>query len=214
MRARSAEIGASAVSPTLVPVTPDPPHLGSGGDGDIHLEPDHGRFRPAFEQAAGEAGVLLLAGDLTRHGTAREAEAVAEEVRGLGIPVIAVLGNHGYHSDCEDNVAEILEEAGVQVLEGNGTVVNVDGVCIGIAGTKGFATGFPGKQASEFEEGEMKSFVRHSRDLAERFGLALRGLDCGFTPGGVRVRNVARPLIGCAYAVSELTAREAQRVSS
>ena len=32
MRARSAEIGASAAPPNLVPVTPDPPHLGSGGD--------------------------------------------------------------------------------------------------------------------------------------------------------------------------------------
>lgn len=32
MRARTAEIDAPVAAPTLVPVTPDPPHLGSGGD--------------------------------------------------------------------------------------------------------------------------------------------------------------------------------------
>jgi len=225
--------------------------------GDIHLGPDdHGRFRRAFEQAARDAGVLLLAGDLTRHGTPREAAAVAQEVRGLEVPVVAILGNH---SDCEKEVAEILTDAGVRVLEGTGTVVDVDGVRVGIAGTKGFGTGFPGKQASEFGEPEMKSFVRHSRDLADRFGAALRALDCdlrialthysptkdtllgeppeihaflgsyhlaeviddaradlavhghahrgtakGLTPGGVRVRNVAHPVIGCAYALFDL----------
>jgi Icc-related predicted phosphoesterase len=228
--------------------------------GDIHLGPDdHGRFRPAFEQAAREVDMLLLAGDLTRHGTVPEAEAVAQEVKGLDLPVIAVLGNHDYHSDCAGEVVEILEEAGVQVLEGSGTVIEVGGVRVGIAGTKGFGTGFPGKQASEFGEPEMKSFVRHSRDLADRFGLALRTLDCdlrialthyspskdtllgeppeihaflgsyhlaeaiddaradlavhghahrgtakGLTPGGVRVRNVAHPVIGCAYAVFDV----------
>ncbi|MEU0275849.1 hypothetical protein ABZ129_29140, partial [Streptomyces sp. NPDC006307] len=31
-------------------------------------------------------------GGLTRHGTAREAEVVAGEVAGLGVPVVAVLG--------------------------------------------------------------------------------------------------------------------------
>lgn len=233
--------------------------------GDIHLGPDdHGRFRPAFTQAAREADVLLLAGDLTRHGTEEEARSVAAEVRGLDIPVIAVLGNHDHHCDRADEIVEILEAAGVRVLEGTGTIVDARGVRIGIAGTKGFGTGFPGKQASEFGEPEMKSFVRHSRDLAERFGLALRALDCdlrialthysptkdtllgeppeihaflgsyhlaeaidscdtalavhghahrgtakGLTPGGVRVRNVAHPVIDCAYAVFELTGSDA-----
>lgn len=232
--------------------------------GDIHLGPtDHDRFRPAFEQAAQEADLLLLAGDLTRHGTVEEAKAVALAVRGLGIPVIAVLGNHDYHSDAAEDVAATLEDAGVRVLEGTGTVVLVGTRRVGVAGTKGFGTGFPGKAACEFGEPEMKSFVRHSRELAERFGTALRALDCdlrvalthysptkdtllgeppeihaflgsyhlaeaiddaaadlavhghahhgtakGLTPGGVRVRNVAHPVIGCAYAVFDLGATQ------
>lgn len=39
--------------------------------GDIHLCPDgQGLLRPAFETLPRPADVLLLAGDLTRHGTA------------------------------------------------------------------------------------------------------------------------------------------------
>ena len=40
--------------------------------GDVHLDADVlGRFRPALEELPDCADVLLLAGDLTRHGTAR-----------------------------------------------------------------------------------------------------------------------------------------------
>lgn len=40
--------------------------------------------------------VLLVAGDFTRHGSV--AEVAAGEFADLGIPVIAVLGNHDYHA--------------------------------------------------------------------------------------------------------------------
>ena len=48
--------------------------------GDVHLDEDVvGRFRPALEELPGNADVLLLAGDLTRHGTESEARCVAQE---------------------------------------------------------------------------------------------------------------------------------------
>ena len=87
--------------------------------GDIHLgEKSRGAFRPAFEELPDCADVLLLAGDLTQHGTAAEAKVLADEVADLGVPVIAVLGNHDWHSDAADQVTGHLYDVGVRVLEG------------------------------------------------------------------------------------------------
>jgi Icc-related predicted phosphoesterase len=229
--------------------------------GDVHLGEDaRGRLRPALEHLPDRADVLLLAGDLTRHGTPEEARIVAHEFADLGLPVVAVLGNHDYHSDAVDEVTAILDgEAGIRVLEGDGTVLSVDGTRIGVAGVKGFAGGFEGRCASAFGEPEMKSFVEHTVDVADSLRAALKGLDAevrvalmhyspvpdtlhgepleiypflgayqlgevvdeagatlaihghahsgcehGVTPGGVRVRNVAQPVIRSAYALYSL----------
>jgi Icc-related predicted phosphoesterase len=74
-------------------------------------------------------------------------------------------------------VRRILEGAGVRVLEGEGTTVDVDGVRVGIAGTKGFGGGFRGAHGSDFGEPEMKAFVGHTKMLADRLEQALTGLN-------------------------------------
>ncbi|MFF8847326.1 metallophosphoesterase [Streptomyces sp. NPDC015127] len=234
--------------------------------GDIHLGPDsRGALRPAFDTLGKSADILLLAGDLTRHGTVEEAEVVAGEVEGLPVPVVAVLGNHDYQSDQEDKVTTVLQRAGVTVLEGSGTVLDIDGTRLGVAGTKGFCGGFAGRSAGEFGEPEMKAFVRYTRRCAadlcrsllelEDRGCAARialthyspvpdtlageppeiypflgsyllaeavdegradlavhghahlGTEHGLTAGGVKVRNVAQPVIGHAFAVYHLPVR-------
>ncbi|MFF6772376.1 metallophosphoesterase [Streptomyces sp. NPDC012637] len=231
--------------------------------GDIHLGEDcEGLLRTAFAGLPDCADLLLLAGDLTRHGTAVEAEVVAGEVRGLGVPVVAVLGNHDYHSGEEAEVTRVLRDAGVAVLEGEAVVLSVAGHKVGVAGAKGFCGGFVGRSAGEFGEPEMKAFVRTTRLSAERLtaalgdlavgGCALRialthfspvpdtlagepleiypflgsyllaeaidsagadlsvhghahlGTEHGMTAGGVRVRNVAQPVIGRAFALYHL----------
>jgi Icc-related predicted phosphoesterase len=53
----------------------------------------------------------------------------------------------------------------------------VDGVSIGIAGTKGFGGGFVGACASAFGEREMKTFVRHTQHVAANLHDALCRLD-------------------------------------
>lgn len=228
--------------------------------GDIHLGPDsHGLLRPAFEALRGRADLLLLAGDLTRHGSAEEASVVAEEVAGLPVPVIAVLGNHDYDAGRPEELAAVLSGHGVRVLERTSTTVRVGGRLVGVAGTKGFGGGFAGRSGSEFGEPEMKAFVRHTRDCAEGLrasldrlaaehcdlrialthfapvadtlageqpeifpflgsyllaeaiddagadlavhGHAHLGTERGLTAGGVRVRNVAQPVIGRAFAL-------------
>jgi Icc-related predicted phosphoesterase len=147
--------------------------------GDVHLDADVlGRYRPALEHLGGKADLLLLAGDLTRHGTAEEARCVAQEFGGLAVPVIAILGNHDYHCDQQAEVTKVLEDGGITVLECSGTVLRVGDVRVGVAGSKGFGGGFAGACASEFGEPEMKTFTRHGREVAERFGVALAELDC------------------------------------
>ncbi|QNS02865.1 metallophosphoesterase family protein [Streptomyces xanthii] len=150
--------------------------------GDIHMGPDsQGLLRPAYETLPEHADLLLLAGDLTRHGTPEEARVVAREVEGLPVPVIAVLGNHDHHDERPDTVRAVLRDAGVHVLEGQGTVVDVDGVRVGVAGTKGFGGGFAGRCGSEFGEPLMKEFIRYTRRCAEGLRTALEELaeqDC------------------------------------
>jgi len=146
--------------------------------GDIHLDRDlAGHLRPALETAATQADLLLVAGDLTRHGTVDEAEVVAAELAGLAIPVVAVLGNHDYHSDQQDAVRDVLERAGIVVLEGETFATNVDGVTVGVAGAKGFGVGFAGRCASDFGEPEMKAFTRHAKAAAHSLHNALDNLD-------------------------------------
>jgi Icc-related predicted phosphoesterase len=145
--------------------------------GDVHLGPDiAGRHRAGLHDLPDRADVLLLAGDLTRHGTADEAEIVAAEYRDLGVPVVAVLGNHDYHSDEQDKVAGVLVHAGITVLEGESTVIECSGGTLGIAGAKGFGLGFAGRSGSDFGEPEMKAFARHGRASAQALAQALDSL--------------------------------------
>ncbi|MBQ0987871.1 metallophosphoesterase [Streptomyces sp. F63] len=145
--------------------------------GDIHMAPDsRGLLRPAFATLGDRADLFLLAGDLTRHGTPEEARVVAEEISGLAVPVVAVLGNHDYQDDRPEEVADILRSAGATVLEGGSTVLRVDGTPVGIAGVKGFCGGFAGRSAGEFGEPEMKAFVRSTRLSADSLRRELEDL--------------------------------------
>lgn len=185
--------------------------------GDIHFGPDAaGTLRPHLGNLDDRADMLLLAGDLTRVGTAEEARALADELADVTVPIVAVLGNHDYHCDQADKVTAILEDVGVRVLEGDSVVIPVDGTRVGIAGTKGFGGGFAGACGSEFGEPEMKAFMAHSRGLAERLEAALVALDtdvkvallhyapCSDTLSGERLEIF--PFLGC-YLLGEAVDR-------
>jgi len=147
--------------------------------GDVHVDQDVlGRYRPALEQLPGIADALLVAGDLTRHGTVEEARCMASEFGGLGVPVVVVLGNHDHQSDQGSQVTDVLRDAGLIVLEGDGTILEAHGRRLGIAGVKGFGGGFAGACASSFGEREMKNFVGTTEASAEKLGAALRSLEC------------------------------------
>ena len=143
--------------------------------GDVHFSADSaGVLKPALEHLPERADMLLLAGDLTRRGLPREAAVLAEELHEVEVPVLAVLGNHDYHADQQDEVRRVLEKAGVQVLEGEALVLRVHGTSVAVAGVKGFCGGFVGA-ASEFGEPEMKAFAALARASAEELERALAG---------------------------------------
>lgn len=146
--------------------------------GDLHAGPDSAdTIRPRFEGIAERADVLLLAGDLTRRGTDEEGRLLADGLSDIGVPVVAVLGNHDHHSGQEDRIRDRLEDAGVTVLEGETPTVEVEGKTLAIAGTKGFGGGFAGASATAFGEAQMKAFVRHTEMVAESLEAALRKIE-------------------------------------
>jgi Icc-related predicted phosphoesterase len=165
--------------------------------GDVHAGVDDaGRFRPHFEHREDNADALLLAGDLTRCGDPLEAKVLAGELADLRVPVLAVLGNHDYHAGKRDGVAAELEDAGVRVLEGDAAIVDIDGQRLGVAGVKGFGGGFAGACGTEFGEDEMKAFIAHARETADRLEAALGSLDADWTVALMHYSPVEETLRG------------------
>jgi Icc-related predicted phosphoesterase len=147
--------------------------------GDLHVGRDTPGFADEHLQHLNDcADMLLVAGDLTQHGYAREAAVLSGELGRLRIPMVCVLGNHDHHQNEEREIRESLEAAGARVLEGEHAVFDVRGVRVGVAGSKGFGGGFAGACGSEFGETQMKAFIRQSRCDAANLERALLALDC------------------------------------
>jgi Icc-related predicted phosphoesterase len=132
-----------------------------------------GQWREPFAEISHAADVLCLCGDLTNLGTRIEAESLAEDLRACAVPVMAVLGNHDYHSGQPDEVEHVLRAAGVKFLEDEVHVVNG----VGFAGVKGFCGGFDGRMLGAFGEPAIKAFVQESLDQALRLEHALHSLE-------------------------------------
>lgn len=165
--------------------------------GDVHFgDNSAGMMRPHLETIGEQADVLLIAGDLTRHGLAEEAGVLAEELRGVSIPVISILGNHDYHCDAQDEIRSLLEEAGVTVLESESKVLQIGDSTLGVVGSKGFGGGFAGACGSDFGEPEMKAFVRHTKALSDRIFKELSALDTDYKVVLLHYSPVEDTLVG------------------
>src|SRR6476619_4981846 len=103
-------------------------HLRIAAMGDLHVSKNaQGAFQALFTQINHSADVLVLCGDFTDYGLPDEARVLARELTSsVKIPVIAVLGNHDYESGKQDEIREVLRDAGVTVLDGE--VAEVQGV--------------------------------------------------------------------------------------
>ena len=141
--------------------------------GDLHCtRTSQGAFQPFFAQVAEAADLLLLTGDLTDHGLPEEASVLAHELATLRVPTVAVLGNHDYECNQQDEVRRILMGAGVTVLDGEACEV----LKIGIAGVKGFAGGFGKRALGPWGESMIKQFVHEAVNEALKLEAALARL--------------------------------------
>ena len=148
--------------------------------GDVHASPERrDEIEASFAGLRGRADLVLLAGDLTTYGEPEQAEVLARACGGLGLPVVAVLGNHDWHSGRQTEVAEALEAGGVTVLQRGSTIVDVNGARVGVVGTKGFVGGFPDSELPDFGEPLLRRVYAETSAEVAALDRALRTIeDC------------------------------------
>ncbi len=145
-----------------------------GAIGDLHFDQHaRGTLTELFDRVNRETDVLALVGDLTTHGEPEQMEAFIEELAGVDVPVVTVLGNHDFEHEAEDELCEMLAAAGVAVLDGDCVVL--EGV--GFTGVKGFGGGFGRRALGPFGEPLIKQFVQEALDEALKLERGLHELD-------------------------------------
>ena len=138
---------------------------------DLHVgETARHPYRELFSEIAQNADVLALCGDLTNTGAVKEAEILAEDLSGCAIPMVGVLGNHDHECNCAEKVREILQQAGLVLIDGQ--AAEIEGVSF--VGAKGFAGGYGRYMLTSFGEAATKAFVTESVQEALKLENGLR----------------------------------------
>jgi uncharacterized protein len=145
--------------------------------GDIHCrEANREQTSEAFSRLDGVADLVLLAGDLTSHGTVEEADVLCEAVARTEAPVFAVLGNHDWQGDAGEAIAARLREAGVRLLERQASICEIGGIEVGVAGCKGFVGGFAPRHLPDFGEPSLRAVYAETTAEVEGLDVALRSI--------------------------------------
>ena len=141
---------------------------------DIHYgKHSRGMLHEAFAEISQGADILLFCGDLTDYGLPEEAEQLVADIRAsVRVPMIAVLGYHDFESGQSELLCRVLDDAGVNVL--NGEAIEVAGV--GFAGISGFGGGYGRRMLNAWGEPLIKQFVQESISHAVRLEQALTKL--------------------------------------
>jgi len=140
---------------------------------DLHCtRTSQGAFQTLFARVSESADIAVIAGDLTDYGLPEEAAVLAKEFTALRIPAAAVLGNHDLESGKSSEVRQIVEGAGVAVLDGDSCELQG----IGVAGVKGFGGGFGRHALGPWGETIIKQFVREAVDEALKLEAAFARL--------------------------------------
>lgn len=140
---------------------------------DIHCtKTSQGSLQPLFEQINETADVLLLCGDLTDYGLPEEVHILTKELHPIKIPILAVLGNHDFESGKQDEIRNILCDAGVMMLDGEAREIHG----VGFAGVKGFGGGFGRRALGPWGEEIIKRFVQEAVEESLKLESALARL--------------------------------------
>jgi len=146
--------------------------------GDVHYgrPEDRERARSAFAGLAGRVDLVLLAGDLTTHGEPEQSAIVAEAAAEVDVPVLAVLGNHDCHANRAREVADVLEQAGIVVLDRSHQILGICGAQVGVVGTKGFVGGFTGSHIPDFGEPLLRQVYAEGMEEVAALDAGLRAV--------------------------------------
>jgi Icc-related predicted phosphoesterase len=153
---------------------PPPGFVRIAAVGDLHCGRDTvGLYRARFARLNEEADALVLCGDLTRTGRLDQAEALANELAPVKVPIVAVLGNHDLESGLERKLEDLLRARGVRVLDGRAVEISPQ---LGFAGVRGYGGGFGSRTISAFGEPATKRFVEEAVRETLKLEIALREL--------------------------------------
>jgi Icc-related predicted phosphoesterase len=143
--------------------------------GDLHCsEQRREEIKRSVSALKGMADLVLLAGDLTTLGEPEQGRVLADACSGLDVPVFAVLGNHDWHADRTGELVSVLEEGGIQVLDRDWAICQIEGSDVGIVGVKGFVGGFPGSHLPDFGEPLLREVYRETSCDVEALARGLR----------------------------------------
>ena len=145
--------------------------------GDVHCRETNAEdVRAAFARLSDGTDLVLLAGDLTSHGTTEEAEILAQAAGPLEPPVVAVLGNHDHHAGEQEAIAETLRDAGITVLDRQSATFQICGSEVGVAGAKGFVGGFAPEHLPDFGERSLREVYAETGEDVEALAEGLAGI--------------------------------------
>ena len=101
---------------------------------------------------------------------------LAAACRRVDVPIFAVLGNHDHHAGETDELKDVLADAGVRVLDRECATCGVDGLELGVVGTKGFVGGFPGSALPDFGEPLLRRVYAETSAEAEAIARGLQAI--------------------------------------
>lgn len=137
---------------------------------DIHCRVDTPHLvEELVGEALHQADVFVIAGDLTDTGRSEEAAELARQLSQVRIPVIAILGNHDHQTGKPDEIAKMLVDSGVHMLDCSFWVVGD----VSFVGAKGFCGGFGDNLVQPFGELALKTFIGTSIEETVRLDEAL-----------------------------------------
>lgn len=143
--------------------------------GDMHFHGDFKRmYRNLFLEISEKADVFLLCGDLTNLGIPEEAENLARDLAACSVPVLAVLGNHDYHSGRAQEVKRILASSARVIFLEDQRYIAAD---TGFVGVKGFGGGFGSQMIVSFGESQTKNFVSEAIEESLKLESFLKDLN-------------------------------------
>jgi Icc-related predicted phosphoesterase len=141
---------------------------------DIHARVgDAERLHALVQDAAHDADVLAIGGDLTDLGRLEQVKVVLKVLGTCSMPILVTLGNHDYESGNAAELSRLIGESNVYLLDRSSIVI--DGV--GFSGVKGFCGGFDGNVANSFGEELFKAWVTEGVLEAEALKHELQRLE-------------------------------------